>query len=364
MSYIWQSSCWPNFTYDKDEVAKALELLYSEKQTTDIAYSILDIESKKQIAARCLTEDIVASLSIEGESINIDSLYSSVAKHLDIAIRGKESSYSKSITEIVMDALEDHSPLTHQRLFEWNKKIFENKAGIKPKRIGEYRNKPEYVMRVFGKNNEVIYEAVQADEVYSEMDRLLEYINNANEDLFVKASIASLYFVLIHPFEDGNGRISRAIADYIISGKHSNIRISTGIMKERSSYYDKIQRVSSNSDLDVTSWVIWFLDIVTKCIVDSRLMLKRTLNTSLFMKSLDPSEYNSREMSMLYKLADGSFYGKLTTDKWIKMTKCSKAAAFRDIQHLVAKGFLVSSGEEGRNTGYYFNSEAISSVIA
>lgn len=263
-----------------------------------------------------------------------------------------------------MDALEDHSPLTHQRLFEWNKKIFENKAGIKPKRIGEYRNKPKYIMRVFGKNSEVIYEAVQADEVYSEMDRLLEYINNSNEDLFVKASIASLYFVLIHPFEDGNGRISRVIVDYIISGKHSNIHISTRILKDRSSYYDQIQRVSSNSDLDVTSYVIWFLGIVTKCIVDSRLMLKRTLNTSLFMKSLDPSEYNSREMSMLYKLADGSFFGKLTTDKWIKMTKCSKAAAFRDIQHLVSKGFLVSSGEEGRNTGYYFNSEAISSVIA
>lgn len=98
MSYIWQSSCWPNFTYAKDEVAKALELLYSEKQTTDIAYSIFDIELKKQIAARCLTEDIVASLSIEGETINIDSLYSSVAKHLDIAFTGKESSYSKSIT--------------------------------------------------------------------------------------------------------------------------------------------------------------------------------------------------------------------------------------------------------------------------
>ena len=369
MSYVWECREWPEFTYSSDRVSEALKHLYNEKQAADIAYSIVDADTKKQIAARNLTEDIISSLSIEGDAINADSIYSSISKHLDISFTGKESAYSKSISDMVLDALEDHSPMTHQRLFKWNRKLFENKAGIKPKVIGEYRITPEYVMRVSGKNRDVIYEAVKPDRVYNEMDRLIRYINEAAEDCFVKASIASLWLVLIHPFEDGNGRISRALADYIISGesesKLQSFNISTGILKDRVSYYEHIQMISSNDlNLDITSWIIWFLDIVTACINQSMMQLKRTLKTSSFMKTLDPNEYNSREIIMLYKLIDGSFYGKLTTDKWIKMTKCSKTAAFRDIQHLVKKGFLISSGEEGRNTGYYLSLEAISSVIA
>lgn len=369
MSYVWECREGPKFTYDRDRVSEAIRHLYSEKQATDIAYSIVDADTKKQIVARNLTEDIIASLSIEGEAINADSIYSSISKHLDISFTGKENAYSKSISDMVLDALEDRSPMTHQRLFEWNRKLFENKAGIKPKTIGEYRKKPEYVMRLSGKNRDVIYEAVKADRVYNEMDRLIRYINEDGEDCFVKASIASLWLVLIHPFEDGNGRISRALADYIISreseSKFRSFNISTGILKDRVSYYEHIQMISSNdSNLDITSWIVWFLDNVTACINQSMMQLKRTLKTSSFMKSLDPNEYNSREMSMLYKLVDGSFYGKLTTDKWIKMMKCSKAAAFRDIQHLVRKGFLISTGDEGRNTGYYFNLEAVSGVIA
>lgn len=367
MSYIWENSKWPNFVYDSSSISETLEKLYKEKEKCNVAYSLVDNQTRNQLTVNNLTEDIVSSLSIEGESIDVDSVYSSVSKHLDVVFTGKskDSMYAQSIFSMVSDALENHEPLTSKRLFEWNIKLFENKAGLRPKQIGKYRTGPEYIMKVSGKNNEIIYEAVPPQFVEEEMNKLLDFINNTTLDCFLKAAIASLWFVIIHPFEDGNGRISRAIADYIIS-KDANeafhaFNISTGILKDRKSYYNQIQNVSiNNQGMDISKWCTWFLNVVTNCIKQSTLMLKKTISTIAFMKSLDPNEFNSREMSILYKLADGSFFGKLTTEKWMKITKCSNTVAFRDIQHLVQKGFLVPSGESGRNTGYYFNSTKFS----
>lgn len=260
-----------------------------------------------------------------------------------------------------IDALENHAPLSHQRLCDWNLRLFENKAGLHPNAIGAYRKGTEYVMKVYGKTQEIVYEAVRPENVPIEMDRFLEFANKDDAlDPFVKAAIASLWFVAIHPFEDGNGRISRAIADYLINKDSSEglkvLNLSSGILKDRNAYYNRIQiSLTDNPSMDVSAWVVWFLDMVCDCFVRSRSALKKTLSTTSFMKSLDPNEFNSREMSMLYKLADGSFFGKLTTEKWMNMIKSSKTVAFRDIQHLVKKGFLIPSNEAGRNAGYYFN---------
>ncbi|QTQ13422.1 Fic family protein [Treponema parvum] len=365
MSYIWENESWPNFEFGDSSVAAALSHLNKEKQMTDIAYSLIDNQTRNQLIARNLSADIVSSLSIEGESIDVDSVYSSVSKHLDVAFTGKskDSAYAQSIFEMVTDALDNHEPLSHERLFTWNRKLFENKAGIRPKTMGNYRKDIEYVMKTSGKTQEVIYEAVKPEKIHSEMERLLSFINDTNTlNPFVKAAVASLWFIIIHPFEDGNGRISRAIADYIISMNSNNafhaFNISTGILKNRNSYYDQIRKVSKdNPGMDISNWVSWFLKMVADCIFQSRIELMRTLATTAFMKTLDPNEFNSREMSMLYKLADGSFFGKLTTDKWKKMTKCSGAVAFRDIQHLVREGFLIPTDDAGKNKGYVFNSK-------
>lgn len=363
MSYIWENESWPNFVYDELLVSKALERLRKDKYEADIAYSLIDDRVRMHLMAENVSEEIVSSLNIEGESIDINSVYSSVAKHLSITFAGKskDSAYSKSITQMVWDALENHGPLTHQRLVDWNTRLFENIPGRRPKTIGSYRVGPEYVMKYSGKSSEIIYEAVGAERVYEEMDAFISFVNGEDEvDPFVKAAISSLWFVMIHPFEDGNGRISRAVADYIIaSGCNSPFHafnISAGILKNRKDYYEQIRLAScDNPGMNITNWVIWFLGIVADCIVESKDSLRRTLRSSAFMKRLDPNVFNSREMSMLYRLADGSFYGKLTTEKWMKMTKCSKAAAFRDIQHLVQKGYLLSSNDSGRNQGYFFN---------
>lgn len=372
MSYIWENESWPLFAYNSSCVSEALERLREEKRIADIAFSVIDEQTRKQLEARSLADDIISSFSIEGEAIDADSVYSSVSKHLDVIFTGKpkESAYAQSILSMVIDALENHAPLTHQRLFDWHVKLFQNKAGIRPKTIGGYRKAPEYVMKGSGRNQKIVYEAVKHECVREEMERLLSFVNEKTGlDPFIKAAVASLWFVLIHPFEDGNGRISRAIADYVISldscdALHA-FNISTGILKNRNSYYDHIQAVSTdNPGMDVSSWVAWFLNLVSDCIAQSLLTLKKTLSTTAFMKALDPNEFNSREMSMLYKLADGSFFGKLTTDKWMKMTKCSKTAAFRDIQHLVEKGFLTPSDEAGRNRGYFFNQSVVDGEVS
>ncbi len=366
MKYIWQNINWPNFVYDSSAVSASLESLEREKEKTDYAYSVIDRGTRNNLLAKEIAEDIVSSLSIEGEKIDYESVYSSAAKHFDVAFMGdaKNSLYAETVYRVVSDALENHEKITRERLFEWNRNLFINKAGVKPKVIGAYRISPEYVMKYHKMEGEVVYEAVSPEAVPEEMERLLEYINADNGvNPFVKAAVASLRFVLIHPFEDGNGRISRALADYIISRDYGPavhlFKISTGILRDRSSYYEKIQDVSSGDSMDITGWVVWFLDMVRKCAVQSRETLKRTLSVTAFMKSLDPNEYNSREMSMLYRLSDGSFFGKLTREKWTKLMKCSDAAAYRDIQHLVEKGFLVPTGDNGRKAGYYFNLDAV-----
>ncbi len=366
MRYIWQNKDWPAFIYDSSSVSEALALLEAEREKVDYAYSLVDKSTRNIIMTGKIAEDIVSSLAIEGEAIDYGSLYSSVAKHLDVVLLGevRKNSYAESVFRVVTDAVENKEDLTHERLFSWNKGLFLNKAGIKPKVIGAYRTSPEWVMKYHKMEGEVVYEAVNADSVRYEMEKLLEYVNGENGvNPFVKAAVASLWFVLIHPFEDGNGRISRALADYIMSRNYFSSLplpgISTGILRDRAEYYEKIENASKSESMDITGWVLWFLGMIRECFILSKETLRKTLSVTAFMKSLDPNEYNSREMSMLYRLSDGSFYGKVTTEKWARLMKCSNAAAYRDIQHLVRKDFLIPSGGRGRSTSYSFDSNSI-----
>jgi Fic family protein len=205
----------------------------------------------------------------------------------------------------------------------------------------------------------VIYEGLPPGNINLAMETLIGYINGACEEKpLVKSAIASLWFLCIHPFEDGNGRISRAIADYVLSvGFQDTNRVysmSSLILKRRTEYYDLLQEVSSQAQsLDLTRWIVWNIDIAIQAKQDAINVFKKSVRLTRFMKSLDPSIYNSRQFSMLYKLADGTFEGKLSTDKWARMNRCSLAAASRDIQHLVRDGLLVPSGDMGPMTGYY-----------
>lgn len=363
MAYIWQNKDWPSYSYDRTSVEKALKEYNDSRLMADAVFGVLDEKTRMQIQARSIADEIVSSLEIEGERISFESVYSSVTKRLDVMFdaRGRNDAYADSVSSIAFDAIGNRNPMTKARLDSWNRALFENSAGIKPKSAGSYREGPEYIVRQTSRGPDVVYTAVPPEKVAGEMERLLLFVNSENEDdLLVKGSIAALWFVIIHPYADGNGRMSRALSDYILSGnggsRMKTYSISSLILSERKDYYAAIGAVSNQStSLDLTDWIIWNIDIARKANERAVETLKKTIRLTGFMKSLDPSVFNSREIFMLYRLADGSFFGKLTTEKWAKMTKCSSAAAQRDIRHLVDEGYLVPDGDRGPKTGYLLN---------
>ncbi len=361
MAYIWQNPKWPSYSYNSKKVEKAYEKFLEIKKEAEIAFSILDEQARYRIHAKSIADEIVASLGIENETISYESVYSSVSKRLDILLEfnGKTDAYADAISAITLDAIRNNEPLTEERLNSWNRMLFENYAGLKPRNTGKYRNGPEYIIKKTVKEPEIVYTAVPAERVHAEMQTLLDFVNSDKEkNPIVQSAIASQWFVVIHPYEDGNGRISRAISDYILAGmsEKKTYSMSSIILANRKDYYEKLNSISTQDEsLDLTDWIVWNIEIAVRAQANAIETLKKTMRLTSFMRNLDPSEYNSREISMLYKLADGTFYGKLTTEKWVKMTKCSNSAAQRDIKHLVDNGYLVPDGDKGPKTGYFLN---------
>ncbi|MGE0075876.1 MAG: Fic family protein [Sphaerochaetaceae bacterium] len=363
MTYIWNNPDWPSYTYDAEEVERHYSTYVVQKKATDILFGIIDPDMRNRMHARSLTEEVLSSLEIEGETISYDSVYSSICKRLDIHLetRAKTDRYAEDISRIALDATGNLEEMSTARIKRWHSLLFSAMAGIKPRGIGCYRQGPVYIGKGNGKNPEIIYEGIPAQRVDAEMERLVVFINGENEKSpLVKSAIVSFRFLCIHPFEDGNGRISRAISDYVLSkGYHETQRVfsmSSLILTYRVDYYRLLQQISSQSEsLDLTSWIVWNIDIAVQAKLEAIRVYQKSTRLTRFMKNLDPSVYNSRELSMLFKLADGSFDGKLSTDKWAKMNKCSPAAASRDIQHLLQEGFLIPSGDTGPKTGYFLD---------
>ncbi len=363
MTYIWNNPDWPSYTYDAEEVERHYSTYVAQKKATDILFGIIDPDMRNRMHARSLTEEVLSSLEIEGEKISYDSVYSSICKQLDIHLetRAKTDRYAEDISRIALDATGNLEEMSTARIKRWHSLLFSAMAGIKPRGIGCYRQGPVYIGKGNGKDLEIIYEGLTAQRVDAEMERLVVFINGENEKSpLVKSAIVSFWFLCIHPFEDGNGRISRAISDYVLSkGYHETQRVfsmSSLILKYRVDYYRLLQQISSQSEsLDLTSWIVWNIDIAVQAKLEAIRVYQKSARLTRFMKNLDPSVYNSRELSMLFKLADGSFDGKLSTDKWAKMNKCSPAAASRDIQHLLQEGFLIPSGDTGPKTGYFLD---------
>jgi len=365
MSYIWKNPDWPLYVYDSEEVDKHYDDYLLQKKATDIVFDIIDPDLRNRMHAHAVTDEILASLEIEGEKISYDSVYSSICRRLDIYLetKSKTDQYAENISKIALDATENLEELSTKRIMQWHSLLFSSTDGIKPKHIGDYRKDPVYIRKGNGREPEIIYEGLPAQRIDAEMEKLIEFVNGENERKpLVKSAIVSMWFLCIHPFEDGNGRISRAISDYVISKgfneTHRVFSMSSLILKNRADYYHLLHGISSQSEsLDLTQWLVWNIDIAIQAKLEAIKVYKNSVKLTRFMKNLDPSVYNSRELSMLFKLADGSFYGKLSTDKWAKMNKCSPAAASRDIQHLLQQGFLKPSGDSGPKTGYFFNPE-------
>ena len=363
MPYIWQNAFWPNFTYDKEQVASSYSKYLYQKGIADGVFDILSDSSRLTMVAESLSSETVSSSSIEGVSLQYDSVLSSVLKQLnaDLSFKANTSRNEVSVSRLIVDANKDHSPLTVERLFYWHKLLFDGvPKAVSPKHVGAFRTGPVYIIRQTHRDTEILYEGVPAQIVDQEIEKLLEYINSDTEpNALIRSAVASFWFVMIHPFTDGNGRISRAIADYILSlDCGSNFRpysISSSVMKDKKGYYDSLKISQTDASMDITQWVLWYISTVCSSLSDAVETCRRKQRTSQIMKSLDPNLFNSRQLHMLFYLVEGSFYGKLNADKWMKMTKCQSATATRDLTDLTEKGLLIRLGEGRKGTSYLLN---------
>lgn len=359
VKYIYEHKNWTDFTWD-DKVINALfgevRLMQGKiiGQMNTLGFSI-----KEEATLTALTLDVVKSSEIEGELLNYEEVRSSIARHLGINTAGivQSSRYIEGVVEMMLDATQCYKlPLTEERLFGWHAALFPTGfSGPYEIEVGRYRTtEMQIVSGAMGKKK-VHYEAVKQKLVHAEMDKFLDWFNNDNNlDPVLKAAIAHFWFIIIHPFDDGNGRIGRAITDMLLArAENSGERfysMSSQILAERKRYYEILQKVQHSTG-DITEWIAWFLHCLKNAMLSIENTIQKIVYKAEFWKSHDETSINERQRKMLNKLFDG-FEGKLQTSKWAKITKTSTDTALRDIKDLVAKGILKQTDEGGRNANY------------
>lgn len=312
-----------------------------------------------------LTKDVMKSSEIEGEHLSLKEVRSSVARRLGIEISGLTASSRdvEGVVEMMLDATQNYQvPLTKDRLFGWHAALFPTgRSGMHNITVASWRNDAQGPMQVvsgpMGKEK-VHYTAPDASRLEEEMKRFLTWFNeDDNMEPVIKSAVAHLWFVSIHPFDDGNGRIARAIADcQLARADRSNQRfysMSAEVMKAKKGYYDILESTQKGS-LDITQWLNWYFDRLTDALLTSNDTLNKVLVKAKFWEVFKHHSFNERQIMMINKL-QGDFVGKLSSSKWAKMTKVHRDTALKDIQDLVEKGVLSDSEERGRSTNYILN---------
>lgn len=363
MSYIWQNKTWPVLNWDKTQVESAYNRYLYHKGLADGVFTMLSDRIRQIMIAESLSSETVSSSSIEGVELQYDSVYSSIIKQLDVdmSVKAKHDRNAESVSKLVIDANRNHDTLTLPRLLSWHCMLFDGVAkGFSPKHVGSFRTGPIYVVHDTHRETEIVYEGVPEERIVSEMEELLAYINSEQEtNLLIRSAVASFRFVCIHPFDDGNGRISRAIADYILSSQSGSefkpYSMSSAILKDRRGYYESLHSAQISKESDITQWLVWYTDTKCASLTDAVNQCRKKLRVSSIVSSLDPNMFNSRQMHMIYQMANGSFFGKLTADKWMKMTKCQSATATRDLSGLTEQGLLIRMGDGKKGTYYLLN---------
>lgn len=361
--YIYEYPNWPHFTWDM----QAIHTIFGEVRHLQGKLlgqmDALGFSAKEEAILTSLTLDVVKSSAIEGEVLNYDQVRSSIARRLGINTAGlvAGSRHIEGVVEMMLDATQRHVlPLTETRLFGWHAALFPSgHSGPYAIEVGRYRSgEMEIVSGAMGKEK-VHYEAIKPDSVKLEMDRFLNWFNETPPkdglDPVLKAAIAHFWFIIIHPFDDGNGRIARAITDLLLARAEGSgerfYSMSGQILEERTQYYAVLKKVQHSSG-DITEWLQWFLNCLKKAMLATEATTQKILNKSSFWKQHEQTPLNERQRLIINKLFDG-FEGKLQTSKWAKMAKTSTDTALRDIKDLVEKGILQPSNEGGRNTSYH-----------
>jgi Fic family protein len=325
----------------------------------------LGFQLQKQALLQVLTEDVTKSGEIEGQSLDLQQVRSSIARRLGIDIENLVYADHdvEGIVEMMLDATQHYdAEMTEDRLKSWQAALFPSGfSGFYRIITGEYRNDKKGPMQVVSGpvgREKVHYQAPAAEKLSTEMQTLITFINTDNLDNILKAGIVHLWFVILHPFEDGNGRIARALSDLLLArSENSSLRfysMSSQIKKNRNSYY-KILEQMGKSSLDVTNWLIWFLENLLQSIQNSDQLMQKILFNAKFWEQYKNAGLSERQAKILNKLLD-EFQGNLTTKKWATICKCSHDTANRDIQDLIAKGILEKDGG-GRSTRYTMSHE-------
>ena len=352
---------YPDFTYDKDLIITLLSEVRLRQGLLLGKMQRLGFENSKHTVLNVLTEDVIKSSEIEGVKLNIEQVRSSIAQRLGLDIGGDVyvERDVQGIVDMMLDAtLNYDKPVTEDRLFGWQASMFPGgRSGLYRINVGKYRDDRNGPMQVVSGpvgHEKVHYEAPPASSLDAEMERLLNFINNDNStDLVLKAGIVHLWFVIIHPFEDGNGRIARALTDLILArSENSSERfysMSSQIKKERKSYYEILQ-LTQTDNLDITLWLKWFLENMLAAINSSENLLNDVFKKTEFWNLNKSVTFNERQIKVLKKILD-NFEGNLTTQKWAKICNCSHDTANRDITDLINKNILIKQGE-ARSTHY------------
>jgi Fic family protein len=353
---------WPNFRWNDGKVAARLSAARHGQGRLAGQMEALGFRAREEAVLRTLTEDVLKSSEIEGETLDADHVRSSVARRLGLDIGGLQPADRdvEGVVDMMLDATQRYEePLTVERLFGWHASLFPSgRSGMHRIRVGAWRDDRTSPMQVVSGpvgRERVHFEAPIAERLEDEMRRFLEWFNHdATMEPVLKAALAHLWFVTIHPFDDGNGRIARAIADMSLArSERSSQRfysMSAQIREQRGEYY-RILEQTQQGTLDVTGWMEWFLDCLTRAIDGAQAALATVIERARFWEKLRDVPLNDRQRLVISRLLEG-FEGSLTSSKWATLTKSSQDTALRDIQQLVYRGILVRNAAGGRSTSY------------
>lgn len=363
--YIWERRSWPDFTWQTDRIVATLAHVRHAQGRLLGRMEGLGFRLKQEAQLHTLTQDVIKSSEIEGERLEADQVRSSIARRLGMDVAGlvPADRNVEGVVEMMLDATQNFDkPLTAKRMFDWHASLFPTgRSGMTTIKVGAWRNDAAGPMRIVSGpmgRERVHYQAPPAERVPADMKAFLQWFNADNDvDPVLKSGLAHFWFVTVHPFEDGNGRIARAIADLSLARSEGSPQrfysMSSRIRHERKAYYDILEQ-SQQGPLEITPWLDWFLACLGRALAESDDTLSGIIRKAKFWERFAQAGLNARQVKVLNRMLDG-FEGKMTSSKWAKLAKCSQDTAHRDIQDLVDKAALKKGASGGRSTSYDLN---------
>lgn len=361
-TFIWEAADWPAWRFDLPALATLLADVSRAQGMLAGRLADIGLALRDEASLVALTEDVVKTSAIEGENLSVASVRSSIARRLgvDIGALAPVDRHVEGVVDMVLDATTHAAaPVTESRLFGWHAALFPTGySGMSRIAVGAWRTDASGPMQVVSGpigRQRVHFEAPPAARLANEVGRFLAWLNAAPvEPLLIRAGLAHLWFVTLHPFDDGNGRIARALGDLVLARADRSPQrfysLSAQIQRERNAYYDVLERTQRGS-LDVTEWLAWFLNALGRAVDHAHTTLDAVLVKARFWQRCAGLAMNERQVKVMNRLLDG-FEGKLTTTKWAALAKCSQDTALRDITELVEHGVLRRSSSGGRSTSY------------